>query len=89
MSMGIFEIVCFAVATALAVVGHLVIRSALGEENSRKAFLIYCVPLCLAVAAIVTPPDVISMLVAAMVLLAVCGVAVLGYSMIHRAKPTQ
>lgn len=69
MSIGPLELALFGATLILALAVHLIIAR-LGRDRGQRlryrAFLIYGVPLCFAAAAILTPPDIISMLLIAL-----------------------
>ncbi|MHC4643202.1 MAG: hypothetical protein ACYS32_16280 [Planctomycetota bacterium] len=68
MSVGPIELVLFVAVLILALVAHVIIII-LGRKKeyggSYRGFLVYGVSLCFAAAAILTPPDLLSMLVVA------------------------
>ena len=68
MSVGPIELFLFVAVLILALVAHVIIVM-LGREKEHgggyRGFLVYGVGLCFAAAAILTPPDLLSMLVVA------------------------
>jgi hypothetical protein len=68
MLVGPIELVLF-VAVAIFALGAHVIIALLGREKERgggrRGFFVYGVPVCFAMAAILTPPDLLSMLLVA------------------------
>ena len=68
MSVGPVELVQFVVMVILALAAHVVIlllAPEKGHKEKYRGFLVYGVPLCFAAAAILTPPDLLSMLLVA------------------------
>ena len=68
MSVGSIELIMFVAVVVFALGAHVII-ALLGREKEygggRRKFLVYGVPVCFAIAAILTPPDLLSMLLVA------------------------
>ena len=68
MSVGLLELVLFVAMVILALAAHVIIMLLAREKGQReqyRGFLVYGVPLCFATAAILTPADLLSMLLVA------------------------
>jgi hypothetical protein len=79
MSVGAVELVLFGAIAVLAVAAHVIV-TVLGREKGHKGryqgALVYGVAVCFGAAAILTPPDVLSMLLVAVPCSLIYGVAV-------------
>ena len=68
MSVGLLELVLSVAMVILALAAHVIIMLLAREKGQReqyRGFLVYGVPLCFATAAILTPADLLSMLLVA------------------------
>ena len=68
MSVGPIELVLLFAVFILALVAHVIIAMSEREKEHRRVcqgFLVYGVPICFAIALILTPPDLLSMLLVA------------------------
>lgn len=68
MSVGPIELVVFVAVVILALGAHVIIALLAREKErgrGRRGFFVYGIPVCFAIAAILTPPDLLSMLVVA------------------------
>lgn len=77
MSIGPLELALFGATVILALAAHLIIARlsrGTGQQARYRVFLIYGIPVFFAAAAILTPPDIISMLWVAVLCSLVYGV---------------
>jgi len=68
MSVGPIELVLFVFVFSLALGAHVIISMLVREKEHKgvyRGFLVYGVPVCFAIALILTPPDPLSMLLVA------------------------
>jgi len=82
MSVGLLELVLFVAMVILALAAHVIIIIMLlarekGQREQYRGFLVYGVPLCFATAAILTPADLLSMLLVAVPCSLIYGVVTL------------
>jgi hypothetical protein len=69
MSVGPIELVVFVALVILALGAHIIIALLARDKEKvrvRRGFFVYGIPVCFAIAAILSPPDSLSMLVVAL-----------------------
>ncbi len=86
---GIFEVIAIPVVAVFAGLLHLtaaLLSNATGQKQSRWFFAVYGIVACFAIAAIITPPDLISTIVAAVPCSALYAVVVCVLVLLNRRQ---